>query len=104
MTQPEAALSRRIIAGLRERLPHSYWRKIHGSTMQRAGIPDIYGCVLGHTFGFETKMPGEKPSAIQLHEMDLIRRAGGTASVIYSLDDALMLVASVFPGLGLPRG
>jgi hypothetical protein len=46
-----------------------------------------YGPV-GLFVGLETKMPGNKPTALQEHTLSLINAAGGAASVVYSAADA----------------
>jgi Holliday junction resolvase len=92
VSQPEAALSKRIITALEQRYSGCYLVKIHGSPWQRKGLPDIVGCILGRYVGLETKMPGKEPTPIQAHTLDLIRQAGGIAGVVRSETDAFDVV------------
>jgi hypothetical protein len=89
MTQPEARLSAAIIKALRARFPGCYLVKNHGSPYSRRGRPDIEGCIDGFFVAIETKMPGKEPEAIQLHEHELIRRAGGFVIVAHSVEKAV---------------
>ena len=59
-----------------------FWFKVHGGPFQRAGIPDLLGCVMGYYIGVELKW-GErgKTSGVQKEVMRLIRREGGMAFV-----------------------
>lgn len=84
--QPEARLSRRIINSWRKRGAWAY--KVHGSEMQPAGIPDISGVYDTFSVWCETKMPGNKPSAIQVHRINQIRKAGGLVVIAYNQHDA----------------
>lgn len=57
-----------------------YWA---GSQFTKAGIPDILACVNGYFVGIEVKAQNGKPSELQLHNIDKIRKAGGFAMVLY---------------------
>jgi hypothetical protein len=67
----------RILAALKT-VPRCRARKIHGS-VYTAGLPDIVGCYRGRYFGIECKQPGERPTALQVAELQAIRQAGGAA-------------------------
>lgn len=86
MAQPEARLSKRIIQAWRER--GAFCFKVWGSAHQMAGIPDIVGVYKGRFIACETKMPGNKPSAIQQHRISQIEAAGGLCVVAYSVEEA----------------
>ena len=47
-----------------------------------SGVPDIVGCYQGKFFGIECKAGGNKPTALQLKNLDSIRAAGGYATVV----------------------
>ena len=66
--------------------------KIHGSAMQRAGLPDIIACVKGRYVGIEVKRPGNGPTPLQKLRLQNIRDAGGIAGVAACLEDAVALV------------
>lgn len=48
----------------------------------RSGIPDIVGCLNGVFFAIECKAGGNKPTALQLREIDRINVAGGFAITV----------------------
>lgn len=90
MAQPEGRLSRKIMKAWRQR---GVWAwKVHGSEYQPAGIPDICGIYKGWSIWCETKMPGNKPSRIQLHRMNKIMAAGGLTVVAYNVKQAIALL------------
>jgi|SRR5215831_30123 len=90
--QPEARLVAHVLLRLTENVG-GYFVKIHGSPYQRAGLPDILGCVEGLFFGLEVKLPGEKPTPLQEYEMKAIRTLGkGHAAVVTSPEQAVSLV------------
>ena len=48
----------------------------------RLGIPDFAVCYQGYYIAIETKFGGNKPTAHQFKELDLVQVAGGRALVI----------------------
>ena len=48
----------------------------------RAGIPDFVGCFRGLFIAIEAKSGKNKPTALQLREIDRIKTAGGWALVV----------------------
>lgn len=57
-----------------------YWA---GSQFTKAGVPDILACVNGFFVGIEVKAQNGKPSELQMHTIQKIRKAGGFAWVVY---------------------
>jgi len=47
----------------------------------RSGVPDIVGCVNGNFIAIECKAGTNKPTALQVREIEAIRKAGGCAVV-----------------------
>jgi hypothetical protein len=84
--QPEARVSRRIIQHVMARDGYAY--KVHGGPFTPAGTPDVSAVYRSFSVWFETKMPGNQPSAIQLYRHEQLRKAGGIVSVPYSLAEA----------------
>lgn len=68
--------------------------------MGRAGIPDIIACCKGRFIGIEAKAGKNKPTELQLREIDRIRQAGGAALVINetNLADLEFLIAHILDG------
>ena len=48
----------------------------------RAGIPDFIGCMNGGLIAIEAKAGKNKPTALQLRELERIQAAGGLSLVI----------------------
>ena len=57
-----------------------YWA---GSQFTKSGIPDILACINGYFVGIEVKAQNGKPSELQLHNIDKIRKARGFSLVLY---------------------
>lgn len=55
----------------------------------QAGLPDLIACHDGKFIGIEVKMPGNKPSPIQIRVHQKIRKAGGEVIVAYSVADVM---------------
>jgi hypothetical protein len=92
MKKPETRLVARILLALNAELG-GYWVKIHGSPYQRAGLPDIIGCINGLFFGLEVKMPGEELEPLQDLEIKAIRTKGkGYATHVTSVEEAVKFV------------
>lgn len=60
-----------------------YWG---GGQFTKAGIPDLLVCCNGHFLAIELKATNGRPSPLQLHTIEEIKKAGGTALVLYPKD------------------
>jgi penicillin-binding protein-related factor A (putative recombinase) len=69
--------------------------KIHGGPTMMAGVPDITGVYRGKSLWFETKLPGNKPTPIQLRRLYQIQQAGGIAYVVRSKQDVIQILNKV---------
>lgn len=87
----EADLVRKILKALRKEHPKDTWWKIHVGPFQERGIPDIIGCHHGRFIGFEVKLPGKekKLTMYQTRQLHLINEAGGYATTVTSVKEAL---------------
>lgn len=100
--QREGLLATRIRTALMKRYGDRLWLvKIHGGLMQRAGIPDLIGCLDGRFIALEVKLPDGHHRLTRLQKVTLrqIAAAGGLAGVVRSVSEAEALVA----GPHLPR-
>jgi Holliday junction resolvase len=77
---PERKVKDKVTAILRESGVYYFFPPSNG--FGRAGIPDIIACHKGKFLAFECKAGSNKPTALQLRELDNIRKAGGVAMVI----------------------
>lgn len=63
---------------------HGAWYvKYFANRNTKSGIPDILACVNGEFLAIEVKSDSGHPSELQLHNVELIRKAGGLAFVVY---------------------
>lgn len=68
--------------------------------MQRAGIPDVYftcAALGGRSVWFELKRPDRsaEPTDLQRYTMDQLVRAGCVCHVVRSVDEVLVILASL---------
>lgn len=64
----------------------AYTVKIHVSSYQTQGTPDILCCYRGRFIGFELKRPGESATELQKYRIEQIHRADGYAYVADSVE------------------
>lgn len=79
----EAQVTRLVIDHLKKLKQQGdpvWWCKLHGSGMQRAGVPDLVIVYYGHTQFVELKAPGKKPTRLQQHVLRDIIHAQGHAA------------------------
>jgi len=63
-----------------------YCFKVWGGGYQQAGVPDLIICVNGYFVAVEVKGDKGKPSELQLHNIEKIKKAGGVGLVLYPKD------------------
>lgn len=92
--QPESRLQKRIQQELVNRYPGIHIFKVHGGPFMPAGIPDLLASFLGRYIALEVKLPrsSSKPSEIQLKTIERIRKSGGVAGVVRSVEEACWYV------------
>lgn len=61
--------------------------KVHVSAFQSQGEPDLVCCYKGRFVAFELKVDKNKPSTLQLEKIEDIKRAGGIALPVYSINE-----------------
>ncbi len=61
--------------------------KIHGSSMQMSGVPDILYVEFGRAFWFEVKRPNGNATKLQRHRLQELQQAGCGAWVVNSVQD-----------------
>lgn len=76
---PEKKVKDKIVRILKDESVYYFFPATHG--YGRSGVPDIICCVNGHFIGIEVKAGKNKPTALQVAEIEAIRRNGGTAVV-----------------------
>ena len=80
MTTPESKVKDKIKKILKAK--GIYYAMPHGAGYGNAGVPDFLCCVRGYFLAIEAKAKGGKPTALQVRNMDDIRKAGGVSLVV----------------------
>ena len=87
----EAALIQKIREYLKT-VPECFFWKEHGGQYGTAGIPDIIVCHKGRFIALEAKVGHNKPTKLQAATIAAIRKAGGVAAVVYSIEDVQVII------------
>ena len=82
----EKAIEKRIKEYLKTIDGLFYW-KVFSGMYCTAGIPDIVICYKGQFIALEVKAPDGKPTALQVATIKRIRKAGGVAEVVRSVEE-----------------
>lgn len=77
---PESKVKKRVKEILAQ--VGAYYAMPMGTGFGNSGVPDFLVCKSGLFYGIECKAGGNKPTALQLKNLDDIRKAGGIALVI----------------------
>ena len=77
---PEKLVKNKVKALLASEGVYFFMPATHG--FGRSGVPDIVACVNGFFLAIETKAGGNKPTALQIREIETIRRNNGVAVVV----------------------
>jgi Holliday junction resolvase len=76
---PEKRVKTKVESILKSEDVYYFFPATHG--YGRSGVPDIIACVNGHFLAIECKAGSNKPTALQVREIERIRRCGGVAVV-----------------------
>lgn len=68
-----------------------FWKE-HGGQFGQAGLPDIIVCLGGRFIALEVKTEKGKTTVLQEITLRKIRKAGGTAEVVRSVEDARRII------------
>lgn len=77
---PERIVKDKVTSVLKSEGVYYFFPATHG--YGRSGVPDIIACVNGFFLAIETKANGNKPTALQIREIETIRRNNGVAVVV----------------------
>jgi uncharacterized protein Veg len=92
----ESALVKKIRKKLKTEFGKDLWIfKTHGGADQIRGLPDLIGVYHSYFIAMEVKKPGGQATDLQAFTMQQIRNAGGYASVIHSVEEALDFLGTV---------
>lgn len=76
---PEGKVKDKVVDTLKSEGVYYFFPATHG--YGRSGVPDIIACVNGFFLAIECKAGTNKPTALQVREIESIRKAGGVAIV-----------------------
>lgn len=76
---PEKKVKDKIVSVLKDEGVYYFFPATHG--FGRSGVPDIIACVNGYFLAIECKAGTNKPTALQVREIEAIRRCNGVAVV-----------------------
>ena len=68
------------------------WRN---SDTKTSGMPDLMACYKGFLIGLEVKTKDGRPTEIQKHKIELIRKAGGYGMFPTSVEDVRKLIGLI---------
>ena len=89
----EAALGRAVLRTIKQRWPQAW---VLGGRHSVAGVPDLILCGPGgHFLALELKTPRGHVTPIQAATLEKIRRAGGVAEVVRSVEETRCLVTGL---------
>lgn len=77
---PEKKVKDKVVGTLKKAGAYYFFPATHG--FGRSGVPDVVACVDGAFLGIECKAGKNKPTALQVRELEAIRMAGGVAVVV----------------------
>jgi len=91
----EKVFENKIKAYLKEK--GVWYVKYFANAYTKKGVPDILACANGHFLAIEVKAEDGRPSALQLRNIDDIRKAGGTSLILKpsEFDDFKVLLESL---------
>ena len=76
---PEGKVKEKVVGILKGEGVYYFFPATHG--FGRSGVPDIIACTNGRFLAVECKAGKNKPTALQVREIENIRKAGGVAVV-----------------------
>lgn len=77
---PEKVVKDKVVSVLKSEEVYYFFPATHG--YGRSGVPDIIACVNGLFLAIECKANGNKPTALQIREIESIRRNNGVAVIV----------------------
>lgn len=92
----ESAIVKKIRKKLKTVYGTDLWIfKTHGQADQIRGLPDLIGVYHSYFIAMEVKKPGGRATDLQAFTMQQIRAAGGYATTIHSVEEAIDFLGTV---------
>ncbi len=89
----ETRLKLKVLKELKNRYPYAWVYK--AADRFRSGIPDILMCYKGAFIAIELKTSAGVATKLQLHELDMIVRAGGNSRVCRSVREVVEFIEAI---------
>lgn len=86
MSTPESKVKRKLDEWLDKEMPGHWKVKPRGGPFGKAGCPDVLICWHGVFIAIEVKADDGEPSALQIMNLKLIKKAGGVAALLRGYD------------------
>jgi len=92
---PEKKVKDKVRKALTELGAYHFMPATHG--YGTSGVPDIIGCYKGRMFAIECKAGNNKPTALQMKNLNAVAAAGGFAEVINeeNIDDVRRMLERI---------
>ena len=92
---PEAKVKKKVVSAIKAVNAYYFFPVMNG--YGRVGIPDIIVCHRGYFVAIECKAGSNKPTELQLKEMESIRQAGGITLVVNedNIEDVTKVLESI---------
>jgi len=90
----ESNLTKSIKAYLGMKQGLFFWKE-HGSMYGTGGVPDLIVCYKGRFVALECKTMGKKPTVLQQITIKKIKRAGGIAACVWSLEEVKAIIEAI---------
>lgn len=96
----EKDIVEKIKKALGEKYPRAFVYKTHGSGFQRAGLPDLMGCIDGTMIAIEVKQPGREDTLTRIQQVTLkqLHKAGAITFMTTSVEHTLKLISQGLAG------
>lgn len=88
----ESSIQTGILNYLETLRPKGKFYNMQGNAWQGAGRPDIIGCYKGRFIAIEVKRPGEEPTKLQRHELNLWDMTEAITMVATSVADVKKMI------------
>jgi len=92
MRESELVKSIKAYLGMKQGL--FFWKE-HGGIYGTGGIPDLIVCYKGKFVALECKAKRKNPTVLQQITINKIKKAGGIAACVWSLEDAKAIIEAI---------
>lgn len=99
---PESKVKKQVVALLKKHGAYHFYPVTSG--YGRSGVPDIVACWQGRFIGIECKAKGNKPTALQMKNLQEIMAADGISLIVDETGIGMLVVLFETWKSGMPPG